>query len=109
MVVLSYKSLTEGSMRHSALQARDEHKATMLLSFLPAEGKKRLLLFPPPSDTADGFLSQANSSAAPDAKVCTSGRRFSAMNACPAGVFNQIQVYSLFCTKGVILIHERFH
>lgn len=30
----------------------------MLLSFLPAEGKKRLLFFPPSSDTADGFLSR---------------------------------------------------
>lgn len=86
MVVFSYMSLAEGSMRHPALQARDEHKATVLLSFLPAEGKKRLLLFPPSPDTADGFLSQANSSAVPDAKVCTPGRGFCAMNACPAGV-----------------------
>lgn len=102
-------SLTAGSMRHPALKAQDEHKATVLLSFPPAEGKKRLLLFPPSSDTADGFLSQANSSAAPDAKVCTPGRGFRATNVCPAGVFNQIQVYSLFCTKSVILIHDRFH
>lgn len=102
-------SFTEGSVRYPALQARDEHKATVLLSFLPAEGKKRLLLFPPPSDTADGFLSQANSSVAPGAKVCAPGRGFCAMNACLAGVYNQIQVYSVFCTNGVILIHERFH
>lgn len=102
-------SLTEGSMRHPALKAQDEHKATVLLSFLPAEGKKKLLLFPPSSDTADGFLSQANSSAVPDAKVCTPGKGFCATNAYPAGVFNQIQVSSLFCTKGVILLHERFH
>lgn len=102
-------SLTEGSMRHSALKAQDEHKATVLLSFLPAEGKKRLLLFPSTSDPADGFLSQANSSAAPDAKVCTPGRSFCTTNACPAGVFNQTQVYSPFRTNSVILIHEMFH
>lgn len=58
MVVFSYMSLTEGNVRHPALRAQDEHKATVLLSFLPAEGKKRLLFFLPSSDTADGFQSR---------------------------------------------------
>lgn len=102
-------SFSEGSTRQPALQAQDEHKAMVLLSFLPAEGKKRLLLFPPPSDTADGFLSQADSSAASGAKVWALGRGFCATSAFLAGVFNQMQVHSVFCTKSVILIHGRFH
>jgi len=46
MAVFTYMSFSGGSVRHPALQAQDERKAVMLLSFLPAEGKKRLLLFP---------------------------------------------------------------
>lgn len=106
MAVFSYMSFSEGSMRHPVLQAQDERKAMVLLFFLPTEGKERLLLLPPPSDTADGFLSQADGrlGQSPSAKVWARGRGFCATSAFLAGVFNQIQLCSVFCTEGVIPI-----
>lgn len=109
MAFFSYTSFSEGSMRHPALQAQDKSKATVLLSFLPTEGKKRLLLSLPPLDAADGFLSQADSNAAPGAKVWAPGRGFCATRAFLADLFSQIQIHSVFCTKGVTLIQRRFH
>lgn len=111
MVVFSYMSLTKGIMRHPALRARDEHKATVLLSFLPAEGKKRLL-FSPPSDTADGFLSRQTA-----VQLLMPKSALQAEVSVPRMPVQQVSLikssstlyYSFFCTKDGILVHEGFH
>lgn len=90
MAVFSYMSFSESTMRHPAQQAQDEHKAMTFLSFLLAEEKKRLLLFPPPSDTVDGFLSWADSRGA---RVWALSRDF-----CATSTFEEVSLTKIRST-----------